>query len=226
MNSKSAEKAVVAQAIDSFNNREEFRQFLMSIAFEKIGDPAFPASWNITEDGFRNLANLLESCRMKVLSWINSQIIDYFFERVDMDAGRKAFWSKYASKIHHIQIAAHYTDTFDLISSGDAELATWIKSRLIKVIDETTDIALIMYFNEWAIIEIGTHGNACYLYHKTNPILEGLSRRRIYRFSYLKNPNLPFLNETNFYREGRLRHANGWQYTFRNVLSRRIGLKP
>lgn len=223
---QSAKKLLTAKLITSFNKEESYQSILTSIAFKNIGDPAISSNWKIIDGSFPNYIDLLGNAQRIIHSWINKRIIDYFFETAEMDSGRKAFWKQYAEKFNTIQIALHSLSHLRVNTQNNDEFASWIHHRQIRVLKETTDIALIMHFNEWVIVEIGSHGNACYLYHESNKKIISLNNKSIYNLAILKDTSMPILHVGDLNKEGRMIHYNGWQYHFRNILNNKIGLRP
>jgi hypothetical protein len=220
-----AQKVAIAAIILKFQNQEELVPRLTSLAFLKVGDPMIPSLWILNSMDFFVYQELVNNARGKAISWINRQIIDYFFEKAEMDAGRKEFWRKYASKFSMIRVAMFYGYGKIPKLSQNPDLDSWLKSRIIRVVSDTKgDIALIMEYEQWVIVEIGTHGNACYLYNKNNPKVSDLSNS-IKNLARLKTPMLGILHEFDPPMQGRMVHHDGWQLKFRYILSNGIGLK-
>jgi hypothetical protein len=140
-----------------------------------------------------------------------------------MDDGRREFWSEYAPYMSMIRVAMHPGFSFGYGKSSNAEVEGWIKNRLVKIQSETTDIGLIMEYGEWAIVEFGTHGNACYIYKRNNPLIQNM-RTSIMNLPALKRTSLPVLQNYNNDSEGRVIHYNNWEENLTNILRNKMGL--
>lgn len=216
-------KAVLAILVKRCASGQRNIQRIIKIAFKFVGDPQYSALWGFSESVYKAYRELLQAARVIIASWINQRVLEYFFAKVQMDGGRRAFWYKYAPYMSAIRIAMHPGFSFGLAINDNSEVESWLKARLVKIKNDTTDIGLIMEYKEWAIVEIGTHGNACYIYNRDNPIIQNL-RSSVNDLSLLKRTSLPVLHEYNPYGEGRVIHNNGWEYNLRNILRNKMGL--
>lgn len=216
-------KCLIAIMVERYGNDASIEARLTAQAFKRIGDPMIISRWSCGTGPYSRYNEILKSARLRVLAWINRQVLDYFFEKAEMDGGRKRFWSQYAGKMHQIQIAMHWVGFLGSPSFGNRDLDQWIRTRLIRVRGTTSDIALIMQYGEWSIVEIGTHGNACYLYKKDNSLFKTLDNG-IRHMSDLKRKHLPTFNYPPYDGEGRFLHHDGWEYRLRNILRNKMGL--
>jgi len=216
-------KAVLAILVKRCASAQRNMQRIIRTAFKFVGDPQNSALWGFSGPVYRSYGELLQTARTIIASWINQKVLEYFFAKVQMDGGRRAFWHKYAPYMSAIRIAMHPGFSFGLAINDNSEIESWLKARLVKIQIDTTDIGLIMEYKEWAIVEIGTHGNACYIYNRDNPIIQNL-RSSVNDLSLLKRTSLPVLHEYNPYGEGRVIHNNGWEYNLRNILRNKMGL--
>jgi hypothetical protein len=157
--------------------------------------------------------------------WLNQNVMEYFFAKVSMDSQRKAFWSRYAPKMSKIRIAMHTGNSSSYRYFDDEDVNNWIRNRHIRVERFTADIALIMEYGEWVIVEIGAIGNACYIYRRLNPLIGNLGTS-IKNFNDLKQPHLSRLNAFSHEGEGKIIHNEGWQDTMRTILHRKMQLVP
>ena len=220
-------KILVAILIEKLGGNSEHTARLTSVATIRVGDPMVEAHWKCTGIEYAAYQELINSARSKVLAWINSQVVDYFFSKVSMNDGRKAFWRKYAGKMDMIRVAMHVGYGYDMRLSGNSELNTWIKSRLIRVDQQTADIALIMEYKDTAIIEFGAAGNACYFYDKRSSYFLDISNKKMILRSLgsLKVTSLPIISENKMsVTSGRLIHNGEWEYKFKTVLRNMVGL--
>jgi hypothetical protein len=204
---------------------EPQKERLTSFLFSKVGDPANRILWKPANPVYGLYQTQLEQARILLAMWVNGQVLDYFFSRVSMDGGRRDFWQKYAPRMNSIRIAIHLGFGLSHSLSDNQDLDKWIRSRLVKVRRTTGEIALIMEFGEWFIIEIGASGNACYIYHKSNAMISKLGSS-IASLNDLKQTHLKTLNDFDFNGEGRIIHYDGWQYTLRGILKKKMGLLP
>jgi hypothetical protein len=216
-------KAVLAIFVKRCASEQRNAQRIVRIAFKWVGDPQNAAVWAFAGPVYRSYGQDLKAAREVLAVWINHKVLDYFFEKVQMDGGRRNFWSKYAPYMSVIRVAMHTGFSFGFASNGNSEIESWLKNRLVKIQNETTDIGLIMEYKEWAIVEIGTHGNACYIYKRDNLKIQNL-RTTISDLRILKQTSLPVLHEYNLNGEGRIIHNNGWEYNLRNILRNKMGL--
>ncbi len=214
-------KAILAVLINRVNSSTENISVVVKYAFQVFGDPMVTSYWKCAEGSYRKYGDQIEQARRIVAEWVNRKVLDFFFAKASMDDGRKAFWSKYAPRMERIRIVMHTGYAFDFQFGSNSDLKSWIQNRLILVEAETTDIGLIMEYGDWAIVEIGTHGNACYFYERKNPIITGL-RGRVASIPSLKNSNLPFLNESGYRGEGRFRHVDGWKQSLNFIMKNKV----
>lgn len=216
-------KVLIAIMIERLSQKEHLERKLISLAFRYIGDPINAMKWKCVQMPFSRYNDQLYKAQSLISGWINRQVLEYFFEKADIDLERKRFWSQYAQKMHQIRIAMHWYSFSAPSIFGNSELDRWLSSRLIKVRGETTDIGLIMEIGDWVIVEIGRLGNACYIYDKNNPLVKNLHRGITY-FSNLKNTYLPTFNYPPYAGEGRFIHYEGWEYRLRNILKNKMGI--
>lgn len=216
-------KSLIALMVERHGKDAALEARLTSLAFKRIGDPMVFSRWRCGAGPYTRYNEILEAARLRVSTWINKQVLDYFFEKAEMDGGRKQFWSKYAHKMHQIRFAMHWSSFSGPRTFGNPDLDQWIRSRWIRVRNETSDIGLVMEYGDWAIVEIGTHGNACYIYRKDNPVLENL-KDAIGHLSDLKRTYLKTFALADYSGEGRLLHYDGWEYKLRNILKNKMGL--
>lgn len=216
-------KSLIALMIERHGRNSALEARLTSQAFKRIGDPMIISRWRCGAGAYSRYNEILEAARLQVSTWINKQVLEYFFQKAEMDGGRKQFWSKYAGNMHQMRIAMHWSSFSGPKTFGNPDLDQWIRNRWIRVRTETTDIGLIMEYGDWAIVEIGTHGNACYIYSKDNPVLKNL-KDAIGRLSDLKRTYMKTLALADYSGEGRFVHHDGWEYKLRNILKNKMGL--
>jgi hypothetical protein len=216
-------KSLLALLVERHERNTALEARLTSQAFKRIGDPMIISRWRCGDGAYSRYNVILEAARLKVSTWINKQVLEYFFQKAEMDGGRKQFWSNYASKMHQMRIVMHWPNFMGPKTFGNSDLDQWIQNRLIRVRAETSDIALIMEYGDWVIVEIGTHGNACYIYRKDNPVLKNL-KDTIGHMSDLKRPYMMKLSSMNYFGEGRFFHYDGWEYKLRHILINKMGL--
>jgi hypothetical protein len=216
-------KAAFAVLVKRCASSESNMQVLIRYAFKSVGDPQNGAVWHFSGIAYRVFEPILYAAREIVSTWINRQVLEYFFAHVRMDGGRKAFWSKYAPYMSMIRVAMHTNFSFGFGVGNNAEVEGWIKNRLVKVQTQTTDVGLIMEYGEWAIVEIGTLGNACYIYKRNNPLIQNL-HSSIWNLPSLKRTDLPILQYYSHESEGRIIHHSDWQHNLKNILRNKMGL--
>ncbi len=216
-------KALLAVLIGRLKTVSEHIPALVKYSFQVFGDPTTTVNWRCAEGAYRIYDKEVEEARKNVAGWVNRQVLEYFFAKAAINDGRKAFWSRYVPRMDMIRIAmTGYT--FERKFDAKLELSTWIRNRLVKVEADTTDIGLIMEYGDWAIVEIGTHGNACYFYERKNPIIAELGAK-IAALVLLKNTSLPFLSEDDYRGEGRFRHGDGWQHSLNFIMKNKLRLQ-
>lgn len=216
-------KSLIALMVERHGKDAALEARLTSQAFKRIGDPMVTARWRCGAGPYARYNEILEAARLRVSTWINKQVLEYFFQKAEMDGGRKQFWSKYAHKMHQMRIAMHWSSFLGPKTFGNSDLDQWIRNRLVRVRAETSDIGLIMEYGDWAIVEIGAHGNACYIYRKDNPLLMKLGNGIGY-FSDLKRTSLTAFSYPPYEGEGRFIHKDGWEFRLRNILKNKMGL--
>ena len=181
--------------------------------------------WKLESDAYAEYREAIGHARRAVLSWINKEVLEYFFSKAAMDEGRRQFWNRYLTKLKMIKVAMHVgfmTRLFD-----DDSVGGWLRNRLVRVKVETQDIALIMDFGETTVVEFGAHGNACYIYDSKNDILrQAAAANRIDTLSDLKKTSMRAIGEFEKWKEGRLLHHQGWEDKFRHYLQYIQGIKP
>ena len=112
------------------------------------------------------------------------------------------------------------------------EILKWLSNRHIKNINNNENgLALIMEINNYIIIEVSEHGNACYIYSKNyyyyHKILELIKNKRIYGISVLKDTSVIIINAYYYQPNiiaGKLIHSSDWEYKFKQILEKYIGV--
>lgn len=223
LSSPDLSKSLLAHLIEQHGKNSAMESALAAQAFKYIGDPMVISRWRCGEYPYIRFNSLLETARMRVLGWINKQVLGYFFEKAEMDGGRKDFWYRYAQKMQRIRIAMYWSSFSSFQTFDNPDLEKWLKNRLIRVRVDGQGIGLVMEYGDWVIVEFGSHGNACYFYRKDNPILRDLEKG-IYFLSDLKQTYLEVLNYPPYEGEGRFIHHEGWENKLKNILRYKMGL--
>lgn len=216
-------KSLLAYLIEQHGKDSAMEPALTAQAFKYIGDPMVISRWRCGEHPYIRFNSMLGTAREKVLEWINKQVLGYFFEKAEMDGGRKEFWNKYTPKMQQIRIAMYRSSFSGFQTSNNPDLDKWLEHRLIRIRSSTQGIGLVMEYGDWVIVEFGSQGNACYFYRKDNPFLRDLDKG-INSLSYLKQTYLNVLNYPPYDGEGRFIHSEGWEYKLKKILRFKVGL--
>ncbi|MCK6556646.1 EH signature domain-containing protein [Candidatus Binatia bacterium] len=175
----------------------------------RLGDPRLPAAST-------NWRGVDEKARRKVIQWLSSDDIRFFFEHVlrtgEDPHGRKRFWLRYVDKVQMSR---------PLLCADDRA-----RLRALRLKDQPSNFGLVdaptsafmLVFERLLIIEFSKVGNACFVYEpaRVRDILESFWTTNAFHLSTLKRPH---------HDADRIVHRAGWEWSMDRLLGR-YGIRP
>ncbi len=191
------------------SNNIERKDGLKTLAMEKIGDPEISSKW-ATDETF-SASETVEIIKAKEIlnNWITNEFITVFFEECINEPGRKKFWLSMAKHIQSFKVVGNDYIKNKLLK--DSRISK-ILSHRFKSCYGTNIAALLMYVNDYILIEFSDTGSAFYAYKKNSPDAPDLNK--INRVDDLKNSEKPpqlFYTDGRMYETGKLNHINEWE---------------
>lgn len=226
--SKATAKRILSRMILELheNPDDQLREEVKSLAFERIGDPAFEAFWMAPTTFTEEEKRITEEARIILNRWITAQFISVFFEICITDERRKNFWLQYAKSITHFRVIGSLGMLQEL--RRDPRVADFLETRF-QVLGgrAATKSAIMMRMNKYTLIEFSDTGFAFYAYRQDNPhcpsfnaVYTGLEELRDASMPIIPMSDGILLDES--IDEGRLRHANQWETSFRLFLEKHV----
>jgi len=208
----------------NYEGNKELKNKIFTAVIERIGDPIEVASW-ILPKIWEEYQEILDAAKNIIQSWINREVVDYFYSTLIINQERKEFWQDYASAIPEIYIMMNNNSSeyFQFRHRLPEDIRQRVINRIIRCQGGIT--TLIMYTDNHMLIEFAEKSNAFYAYHKDRS-----EYRRPSAITNMKNPKL--LKNTSIMVDPhamttRLIHTSGiWKSRFRNWLKDYAELIP
>jgi hypothetical protein len=139
------------------------------------------------------------------LSTLIQQDLEFFFESVDVDPARKAFWLRYLPSIRRtmcvLEPNTHSTLRRKISAYSADQRASFRRARSFATSDQTETSAFVLHFDRFVVVEFSRTGNAAYVYSR-NAFASLVSERGYENVSGLKDRALC---------ESRILHLPGWE---------------
>ena len=154
-------RLLCAKYINEINvNFPSLKNTLKAMTLELVGDPQVNNYWNISDDLYKKYQSEVSKAKDILNLWINSEIVDIFFEKLSVYKERKDFWKMYIKSIPNIKITGNRSLKYDLMQ--DERIRDFIESRFI--VAGSGCAALLLNVNNYLLVEYSQHGNAFYAY--------------------------------------------------------------
>jgi len=203
-------------------NNFSIKDTIKNIALQQIGDPQISNYWLIGNDNYKKYQTEVNRAKDTLNIWINSEIIEIFFDQLSVYYERKTFWKKYIKVIPNIKIAGN--SDLKRKFKEDERLKDFIDSRFI--VANGGAPVLLFNVNNYLLVEYSEHGNAFYAYTSNREKYNLFFKTKVHNTFAFKQTSLPIIKS--FEREGRFIHYNSgrnlWQYNMKRWLSSVVGI--
>ena len=223
-------QVLVSRIIIRTNNDPEFEDlhsFIRKIAFKYVGDPEVDAKWIPEVGATEQDKEDIETARKILNDWISQQFIQVFFEKCINEPRRKKFWKEVAEKnsMSFRIIGSRYTR---MMLRNMEKISPFVDSRFNITEKDSDESAIVMYINDYMLIEFSDENKAFYAYEMDSPYKPKITKLDSIRD--LINGSMPFiLKDKNIENdEGRLVHRDGnarWEQIFTFVLKKLVKIK-
>lgn len=196
----------------------ELKNDITQIAFRVVGDPENRSSWQPDENATSEEKKIIEKARRILNNWISEQFVKVFFEECIDDPDRKEFW---------LNIAKKYSFSFKIVGDKYTKnrlkkiehIAQYVDSRFKTILGSDDISAIVIYINDYMLIEFSDIGGAFYAYKEDGeytPSLDG----HMDKTAELKNTKIGSITLDNWgtKKEGRMTHQGDWQERFNRWL--------
>ena len=215
-NNSVTDKRVLCELIIQANKPEfaSIQEHVKAAAFNRIGDPEKAHKWAPFENATEQERKALAISRTILNEWIAKQFIDVFFNVCINDIRRKNFW---------LNIASKHTLTFRVIGPKhtqhllemDNRISAYVAGRFTQVRLNKDVSAIIIFINEYTLIEFSNEGYAFYAYKNDSPNKPDMTAK-LGSVDELRNSSMPMAIQSDsnyeYYNdEGRLTHRDGYQ---------------
>ncbi|RME54001.1 MAG: hypothetical protein D6795_04810, partial [Deltaproteobacteria bacterium] len=127
----------------------------------EIGDPIDPVACRPWPDATpAERKRWEEACRI-VKGWITQNFIERFFDKIVVDADRKAFWLRYIDAIERFKLYVNEGERYHL--QHDPTLAPYFESRVGRLAGRQQN-AILIQIDDYLFVEFAKTGDACYVY--------------------------------------------------------------
>jgi hypothetical protein len=228
--STDVKKRVLARFILSpkIANNERNRRLIRQWAIMFIGKPQSIASWNLSSTRTIPTETLMiEDARRQLLAWITQGIIEFFFEKCINEPRRQKFWLQYATKISDVKVFG--TTSTRWMIQQEPRFKDLISDYYVRVNGSGNSAAIVMFINDYVLIEFSDTGNAFFAIKANN----FSTNKKVTYIENLKVRNAPMLLKrerrqvSDFHAEGRLFHMDGvleWEQYFSYWIKRMVGV--
>lgn len=219
---KDAKRVVIAKIINSVSETVDYKDKLLSLAVQEIGDPGISSDWLIEDRLLLKYSNEVETAKQILNLWINNEIVELFFSQLAFYPERKDFWKRYIKLIPNIKLSGK-RDVLESLSVNK-KISSFIKSRFI--IANGGNPVLLFVVNNYLLVEYSEQGNAFYAYNKNSEEYKMFEQKSINNTIDFKRTSLPLLTADSS--EGRLIHNSGvwetWQDKLGKWLQYKVGI--
>lgn len=192
------------------NNNDIIRTQIYNLTNHILGDVTLSSTWAPFKDATKDDENKLQNAKQILNKWLNTRIIETFFEICVQDNARKNYWLRYTNNISTFKIVGS-TITKNLLQTDDRTkdvFSPYFKETLSK---KSQTSALILFIKNKMLVEFSDIG-ALYVYNKKNNID---ILKDVKTINDLKDTSMDYLVTTyrgyHFYSEGRLLHLTNWE---------------
>lgn len=223
-------QVLVSRIIIRTNNNPEFedlQNLIRDTAFKHVGDPEDNIKWNPQVGATEQDKEDIETARKILNDWISQQFIQVFFEKCINEPRRKKFWKEVAEK---------NSMSFRIIGSRDTKnmllkiekINPFVDSRFNITAKDSDESAIVMYINDYMLIEFSDENKAFYAYKMDSPYKPKITKLDSIRD--LIDGSMPFILKAGYIEndEGRLKHRDGnerWERNFIVVLKELVKIK-
>lgn len=223
-------QVLVSRIIIRTNNNPEFedlQNLIRKTAFKHVGDPEDNIKWIPQAGATEQDKEDIETARKILNDWISQQFIQVFFEKCINEPRRKKFWKEVAEKnsMSFRIIGSRYTR---MMLRNIEKISPFVDSRFNITEKDSDESAIVMYINDYMLIEFSDENKAFYAYEMDSPYKPKITKLDSIRD--LINGSMPFiLKDKNIENdEGRLVHRDGnarWEQIFTFVLKKLVKIK-
>ena len=223
-------QVLVSRIIIRTNNDPEFedlQNLIRKTAFKHVGDPEDNIKWIPQAGATEQDKEDIETARKILNDWISQQFIQVFFEKCINEPRRKKFWKEVAEKnsMSFRIIGSRYTR---MMLRNIEKISPFVDSRFNITEKDSDESAIVMYINDYMLIEFSDENKAFYAYKKDSPYKPKITKLDSIRD--LINGSMPFILKAGYIEndEGRLVHKDGkvdWEYNFKVVLKKLVKIK-
>ena len=223
-------QVLVSRIIIRTNNNPEFedlQNLIRDKAFTYVGDPEDNIKWMPQAGATEQDKEDIETARKILNDWISQQFIQVFFEKCINEPRRKKFWKEVAEKNSMSFRIIGSQDTKRMLKSIE-KISPFVDSRFNITEKDSDESAIVMYINDYMLIEFSDENKAFYAYEMDSPYKPKITKLDSIRD--LINGSMPFiLKDKNIENdEGRLVHRDGnarWEQIFTFVLKKLVKIK-
>lgn len=223
-------QVLVSRIIIRTNNDPEFedlQNLIRKTAFKHVGDPEDNIKWIPQAGATEQDKEDIETARKILNDWISQQFIQVFFEKCINEPRRKKFWKEVAEKNSMSFRIIGSQDTKRMLKSIE-KISPFVDSRFNITEKDSDESAIVMYINDYMLIEFSDENKAFYAYKKDSPYKPKITKLDSIRD--LINGSMPFILKAGYIEndEGRLVHKDGkvdWEYNFKVVLKKLVKIK-
>ena len=220
-------QVLVSRIIIRTNNNPEFedlQNLIRDTAFKHVGDPEDNIKWNPQAGATEQDKEDIETAQKILNDWISQQFIQVFFEKCINEPRRKKFWKEVAEKNSMSFRIIGSQDTKRMLKSIE-KINPFVDSRFSITEKDSDESAIVMYINDYMLIEFSDENKAFYAYKMDSPYKPRITKLDSIRD--LINGSMPFILKAGYIEndEGRLKHQDGkvdWEYNFTVVLKKLV----
>ncbi|OQY60088.1 MAG: hypothetical protein B6245_03215 [Desulfobacteraceae bacterium 4572_88] len=201
---------------EALESDESLKMKIIHFCFQNIGDPANESYWHPWIGANQTEQQNLKNARTILMRWLAKKFLYLFFERISVDADRKAFWNQYIDHVSNFRI---YTDAYQQ-KHNFRDMDLEILSSKVGLLEKSRGTnAFLMEIRGYLMIEFSETGGACYIYKAGNEFRPALSksamplnalRHKSNRQMAAKSAGQHVLLQD----EGRIFHSGNWQTRF------------
>lgn len=223
-------QVLVSRIIIRTNNNPEFedlQNLIRDKAFTYVGDPEDNIKWMPQAGATEQDKEDIETARKILNDWISQQFIQVFFEKCINEPRRKEFWKGVAEKnsMSFRIIGSRYTR---MMLRNIEKIRPFVDSRFNITEKDSDESAIVMYINDYMLIEFSDENKAFYAYKKDSTYKPKITKLDSIRD--LIDGSMPFILKAGYIEndEGRLKHRDGnerWEKIFKIVLEKLVKIK-
>lgn len=212
-NNTIADKFILSRLIVNQYSKANIPYQLFNLALSRIGDPYIDSMWAIPNSATKEETDIIKSAKRIMIQIISSKVINIFFNSLCNDNDRLEFWLKHTAEIQDFKVYGSVYSQNVILSRLDN---TIVKTKLNVVGGKSDNCALVMYIDNFVIVEFSAVG-ALYVYQKGTDYYNRTFNKRIEKIDDLKQPYMPqLINSTYDYlymnSEGKMVHSGNWRY--------------